>query len=69
VFLLGVGAESLARTVPEPDEPVAAYEKPIELAPRFSDARFYVSPLYEELGIEVLAIQHLRGYKDLTESG
>jgi hypothetical protein len=69
VFLLGVGAESLARTVPVLDAAVAVYDKSIELAPRFSDARFYVSPLYDELGIEVLAIQHLRGYKDLTESG
>jgi hypothetical protein len=69
VFLIGVGAESLARTVPVLDEAVPAYDKSIELAPRFSDARFYGSPLYEDLGIEVLAIQHLRGYRDLTESG
>ena len=67
--LVGVGAESLSRTVPELDAPVAVYENAIELAPRIVDALFYLTALYDELGIEALAIQHLRSYEELTESG
>ena len=46
---------------------MAAYQHAIELAPRFADARYNLAALYEEVGNEALAIQHLREYKEIVD--
>ena len=63
-YNIGVASQDLEGDL---DDAVAAYERAIELAPRFADARYNLATLYEELGDTLLALQHLHAYRDLTK--
>ena len=60
-YNIGVASQDLG----DFEDAEAAYERAIELAPRFADARYNLSTLYEELGDTALAVQHLHAYRDL----
>ena len=62
-FNIGVASQDLG----DGDAAIRAYERALELSPRFSDARYNLASLHEERGDVSLALQHLRAYKDLIE--
>jgi tetratricopeptide (TPR) repeat protein len=62
-YNIGVASHDLG----DLDEAMAAYQHAIELAPRFADARYNLAALYEEVGNEAMAIQHLREYKEIID--
>jgi tetratricopeptide (TPR) repeat protein len=63
-YNIGVASQDLG----DLDGAIAAYERAIELAPRFADARYNLASSYEELGNEALAFRHFREYKELIDS-
>ena len=63
IYNLGVALEDLRRF----DEAAAAYEKALELAPEMKEAHFNLSGVYEVMGRQETALQHLRIYKKLSE--
>ena len=71
-FNLGVSVEDQGRS----SEAIAAYERAIELDPRFADAHFNLARLLEQVGrrcndelVLCRAVRHLVRYRDLARAG
>ena len=64
-YNLGVVLEDRRR----PADAVAAYRLAIEADPRFPDAHYNLSRLYEQLGDKTSALRHLKSYRALTRGG
>lgn len=64
-YNLGVVLEDRRRAA----DAVAAYRLAIEADPRFPDAHYNLSRLYEQLGDKTSALRHLKSYRALTRGG